>query len=412
MRPVVKEETVSQPSSLDMMIARQPIYNNRLGIFAYELLCRTPNNTSTEKNGTQVSAQVLTTSILNFGLDDLASNRNIVLNVTREILDMIGTLRLPADLIVLNLPDEIQVDDSLIAQLLELKKLGFRHSAGGMDNFKALLPLLPLVEFFRVDVHKMEERKLDKLIKVLRKYNNISLQAIKIDTMEDYRFYCDKGFEYLQGFFLTRPRDYVSRDLPANKLAILNLLATAHKPDADVDVMEQLITQDVALSFKLLKLTNSPFFGVSRKVESVKQSIVLLGLSEIRRWVSLLALSNMSNEPIAMIEVALIRAKLCELLAVKAELPGSSYFTVGMFSALDILMKQPIQVILGKLPLSDEITTAILQKEGELGDALSCALAVENAEWRKMKFNDLNHRDIVNAFQEAIKWSNGIIKNI
>lgn len=409
MRPVLKKEAASQPSTLDVMIARQPIYNNRMGVFAYELLFRSASNISAEENGTQASAQVLSSAILNFGLEDLTCKRNIVLNVTREFLDILKTLQLPSELIILDLPDDIQVDGSLISELTQLRKQGFRLSAGGLDNIKALLPLLPFVDIFRVDIQRVKDDQLDKLMKGLRKYKNLCLQALKIETVEQYRFYCDKGFDYLQGFFLSRPRDYISRDLPPNKLAILNLLATVHNPNTDIDHIEELITQDVALSFKLLKLINSPFFGVSRKVDSVKQSIVLLGLSEVRRFVSLLALSNMSDEPISMIEIALLRAKLCELLAVKANMVESSYFTVGMFSALDLLMKQPIQTILGELPLSDEIKAAILHHQGMSGEALSCALAVENAQWQAMKFNSLSHRDIVSAFQEAIKWSHDVI---
>ncbi len=412
MRPVLKKEATTQPSNLDVMIARQPIYNNRMGVFAYELLFRSASNISAEDNGTHASAQVLSSAILNFGLEDLTCKRNIVLNVTSEFLDSLKSLQLPSELIILDLPDNIQVDDSLISELMELKKLGFRLSVGGLDSIKALLPLLPIVDIFRVDVQRVRDHQLDKLMKVLRKYKNLALQALKIETVEQYRFYCDKGFDYLQGFFLSRPRDYVSRDLPPNKLAILNLLATVHNPNTDIETIEHLITQDVALSFKLLKLINSPFFGVSRKVDSVKQSIVLLGLSEVRRFVSLLALSNMSNEPVSMIEIALLRAKLCELLAVKAKVPESSYFTVGMFSALDLLMKQPIQTILGELPLSDEIKAAILHQDGMPGEALACSLAVENAQWQEMRFHNLSHRHIVSAFQEAIKWTDDIINSL
>jgi len=385
-----------------------------MGVFGYELLFRSPGaptSIETEKEATQATAQVLANSTLAFDLNELVCNRNAVFNVTREFLERIENLPLPADKIILDLPDVITVDDSLIQKLKALKSIGFRYSVGGCSNLKNLQPVLQLADIFRIDVHQIKGGQLDNLIKLLRHFKPLSLLALKIETLEEYRLYCDKGFDYLQGYFLSSPREYVSRDLPANKVAILTLLATVHNINTEVDDIEKIITQDVALSYKLLKLINSPYFSVGRTVNSVRQAIVILGRNEIRRWISLLALSNMSDEPVAMIEIALLRARLCEMLAVRANLPNDSYFTVGMFSALDMLMKSPIVHILAKLPLSDEVKAAILQHEGMHGEALSCALAVEKAEWNNFKFQRLNRKAIVGAFQDAVQWTNQVINS-
>jgi len=414
MRPIMSQATASPASELDAMVARQPIYNNRMGVFGYELLFRSPGaptSIETEKEATQATAQVLTNSTLTFDLNELVCNRNAVFNVTREFLDTIRDLPLPTEQIILDLPDDITVDNSLIAKLKALKTAGFRLSVGNVGNLRNLQPVLQFADIFRIDVHQIKGNQLDKLIKFLRNFRQLSLLALKIETMEEYRLYCDKGFDYLQGYFLSSPREYVSRDLPANKIAILTLLATVHNADTELGEIEKTITQDVALSYKLLKLINSPFFSVGRKVDSVRQAIVLLGRNEIRSWVSLLALSNMSDEPVAMIEIALLRARLCEKLAVRAKLPNDGYFTVGMFSALDMLMKSPISHILAKLPLSDEVKAAILQHQGLQGEALSCALAVEKAEWPNFKFHGLNRREIVDTFRDAVQWTNQVINS-
>ncbi len=414
MRPFMSQPAASPPTELDVMVARQPIYNNRMGVFGYELLFRSPGaptNLQTEKQATQATAQVLSNSILIFDLNELVCNRNAVINVTREILETIAELPLPVEQIILDLPDTITVDDSLVTRLKALKTMGFRLSVEGLDNLKNLQPVLRFADIFRIDVHQIKEGQLDKLIKFLRNFRQLSLLALKIETLEEYRLYCDKGFDYLQGYFLSSPREYVSRDLPANKLAILTLLATVHNADAEIDDIEKTISQDVTLSYKMLKLINSPFFGVCQTVNSVRQAIVILGHNEIRRWISLLALSKMNDEPIAKIEIALLRARLCEMLAIRAKLPGDSYFTVGMFSALDMLMKNNINNILSKLPLSDEVKTAILQHQGMQGEALSCALAIEKAEWKNFKFQQLNRREIVDVFRDSVQWTNQIINS-
>ena len=412
MRPFTSRPVASPPTTLDVMVARQPIYNSRMGVFGYELLFRspgTPTGIQTEHEATMATAQVLTNAILTFDLNELVCKRNVVINVTREIIETIGDLPLPANQITLDLPDNITIDDSLIAKLKALKTTGYGISVGGLDKLKSLQPVLEFADIFRIDVHHIESNQLDKVISFLRNFRQLSLLALKIETMEEYRLYCDRGFNYLQGYFLSTPREYVSRDLPANKVAMLTLLATVHNAEAELDDIEKIITQDVSLSYKLLKLINSPFFGISQTVNSVRQAIVILGRSEIRRWVSLLALSNISDEPVAKIEIALLRARLCEMLAIRARRPNDSYFTVGMFSALDLLMQINIDNILVKLPLADEIKSAILDHQGMQGEALSCTLAIEKADWKNFRFQRLTHRDIVDTFRDAVQWTNQVI---
>ena len=407
------EDTAEQRTSeCDVMVARQPIYNDRMGVYGYELLFRSSGSTPVGLTPTEATAQVLATTILNFGLDDLVLHRKAIINVTRAFLDIMSDIQLPTEQVVLDIPDNTAVDDKLVEKLRELGGKGYAISVGGLANLNDLQRLFPYASIFRIDVHQVNIKQLDALVKYLRRYEHLSLQAIKIETMEEYRFYCDRGFDLFQGYFLSKPREYVSRDLPPNKLAILQLLAVIHKADASARELEEHITHDVASSYKLLKLVNAPFFGVAREVDSIKHAIVLLGRDEIRKWVSLLALGGLSDQPAALMEVAVLRAKICELLASKANLPRNSYFTVGMFSALDMLMQQPIDGILAKLPLSDAVKHAILEHEGPMGRALSCTLALENAEWSAVAFENLDQDDMLDAYREAIRWTDGVIKTL
>jgi c-di-GMP-related signal transduction protein len=85
---------------------------------------------------------------------------------------------------------------------------------------------------------------------------------------------------------------------------------------------------------------------------------------------------------------------------------------VGMFSALDMLMHQPIDSILAKLPLSDAIKDAILHRRGLLGSALSCALAIENAKWSEIEFHNLDQEDMLEVYREGVQWTSNIIKSL
>ena len=390
------------------MVARQPIYNDRMGVFGYELLFRAPGGNHNGLNPTEATAQVLASTVLDFGLDKFVHNRKAVINVTRAFIEVIQDVQLPPEQVILDLPTNMAADEKLITKLKEIKKLGYGLSISGLANLKQP-QLLSIADIFQIDVQRVNIDILDKLINFLRRHEGLSLQALKIETLEEYQSYRDKGFEYLQGYFLARPRVYVSRDLSGNKLAILQLLATIHNLDTPVEELEMQITQDVSLSYKLLKLVNAPFFGVRQEIDSIKRAVVLLGRDEIRKWISLLALGGMSDEPVALMEIAILRARICELLAEKAGLPRDSYFTVGMFSALDVLMKQPIKHIMAQLPLSELIKSAILDGEGMMGKALVCAKAIENAQWDKMGFADLDQNELTEVYRQSVDWAGEVV---
>lgn len=394
-----------------LAIARQPIYNNQMGVFGYELLFRPSPETTQPKNSASATAHVLTSALLSTGLEQIVYNRKAIINVTRAFIDVMLQVQLPPEKIMLDLPDNIRVDDGLIDTLRDLSETGYELSIGGFQSLRETR-LLAIADNFRVDEKKLDVEQLDRLTKFLRRFKNLSLRALKIETLEEYDQYRTRGYELFQGYFLGSPRIHQVRDLSVNKLAIMQLLATVHNLETPIEQLEEKIERDVSLSFKLMKLVNSPFFGVPKKVDSVKRAIVLLGRDEVRKMVSLLALSGVNDQPQGMVEIALMRAKTCELLGKRTGVATDGYFTVGMFSALDVLMEQPIRAIISKLPLSEEIAAAILDREGIMGASLSCALAMEKAQWANVRFMELDERDMYAISVEAMQWTNGVIQRL
>jgi len=394
-----------------LMIARQPLYNCQMGVFGYELLFRSPTEHPQQATPAEATAHVLTTALLSSGLNEIVYNRIAIINVTRAFIDVMPQVQLPADQIMLDIPDNIRVDDSLIDSLQRLRKIGFGLSVGGYGSLREPR-LLSVADSFRVDVKQLHFDQLDRLTKFLRRHKNLSLRALKIETLEEYDQYRTRGYDLFQGYFLGSPRTHKVRDLSVNKLGIMELLAAVHNLDTPIEDLEEKIVRDVSLSFRLLKLVNSPFFGVAKEVDSVRRAIVLLGRDEIRKLVSLLALSSADDQPSAMVEIALFRARTCELLGRRIGISPEGFFTVGMFSALDVLMEQPLSKIVAKLPLSANIRTAILDRDGVMGEALSCALAMEEAQWSGIHFSDIGSQDLFSISTEAHRWTNGVVGHL
>lgn len=206
---------------------------------------------------------------------------------------------------------------------------------------------------------------------------------------------------------------FKAEGLPSNRLGVMRLMAVVHDPDAPTQALEAAISQDVTLSYKLLKLINSAFFALTRKVESISQAIVLLGRRKLASWVSMLALSTLDDRPAEMIRIAMTRAKMCELLAERAGLKSTeSFFMVGMFSALDLLMERPLAQLLEPLPLSAALKDALLTGQGEMGEALRCTLAYEQGDWQRVAFAELARAQYTQAYVEAMAWADELMQSL
>ncbi|WP_235045538.1 HDOD domain-containing protein, partial [Methylophaga lonarensis] len=96
---------------------------------------------------------------------------------------------------------------------------------------------------------------------------------------------------------------------------LFQIIEKLQDQDVEFREVEALIIQDVTLSYKLLRLLNSAAMGLRRKVESIQQALVILGLGAIRTWTTLIAMNAIESVPPELMMNALIRAKMCEKLA-------------------------------------------------------------------------------------------------
>ena len=178
------------------------------------------------------------------------------------------------------------------------------------------------------------------------------------------------------------------------------------KFEGKIGEIEKAVSQDVALSYKLLRCINSAFFSLPREVESIRHALVILGLGPLRRWIALLALAGGDDQPTDVVHTVMLRARMCELLCAAAgEQDTSSCFTVGLFSSLDLLMGTPLQELLAELPLAPVLVDALLERKGRLGDMLTCVEAYEHCDWQYASLKGLTSVDIRDAYVEAAEWA-------
>lgn len=398
----------------DIFVGRQPIYNRDLGVYAYELLFRTDqiNNAASGLNEDQATSQVILNSFIDMGLENIVGQSKACINLTDSFLMNTDALPIKPENIILDIQQNITINSDTLAAIEQLKATGFTLALDDISHRPDFLPLLKQADILRLDVKKLTPKDIKLRQKILSAYD-VQLLAEKVESLDDYEIYMDMGFDYFQGYFLSRPRILKSTSLETNKLSVMNLLSTLHNAGADTSDVENIINTDLSISYKLLKLINSAFFNLPSKVESIRHAIVILGRRKLTSWASMLAMSNMDDRPVEMIQLSMIRAKTCELLAMTVELESTdSYFTVGMFSALDMLMQRPIHQLLEPLPLADDIKQAILSRSNNMGQALNCALALETSREDARHFHDLTQEQLSSLHLEAITWANEVTRTL
>ncbi len=206
----------------------------------------------------------------------------------------------------------------------------------------------------------------------------------------------------------------VSRpQLPNNHINTLQLLSDLHNPDIELHDIEKLLSRDVSLTYKLLRYINSAHFSLVQKVTSIQQAITYMGLQTLTTWASLLVMTGSSDKPQELILTGLSRAKTCELLAREANRPEpEAFFIVGLFSILEALLDHPMEKILQQLPMTEQISQALLGHEGELGSALSCSIACEIGDMNDIRFAVLSTGTISRIYLEAFTWSRQLMEDL
>ena len=399
----------------DVFVGRQPIFDLRLNVFAYELLYRSGQQLNPEAarvSGDRATTDTIVNTFMEIGLDRLVGKAYAAINLTQGFLLEAEKLPFSPDQVILEVLEDIPVTPELIAAVESLKTRGYIIALDDYIYSPEDIPLLQLADIVKIDIMAMDKSALQEQVRILDPYP-VKLLAEKVETPEEFN-YCRKlGFEYFQGYFLSKPQIISGEKLPTNRLSLLNMLAQLNNPQAETEDLVEAINTDVTLGYKLLRLINSAAFNLPRKIDSLQHGVMLLGRRRLASWASMLAIGAMDDRPSELLRTTMFRAKMCELLAEQAEIrQADRYFTVGLFSALDLLMQRPLARLIAPLPLSEDMVSALLEHEGEMGEALACVLAYEMTDWSNIHFQGLSKDDIRVANIEAITWANMLVDSL
>jgi EAL and modified HD-GYP domain-containing signal transduction protein len=358
------------------------------------------------------SSKTLLDTLLLFGIDQLTQGKKMFLNFSKKVLLSEVALALPKEQLIIELLETIHPEPEVIDVCKKLKKNGYILALDDFQYIPEYQPLVDLANIIKVDflATKGSERK--EIIQRNRS-KNIKYLAEKIESYEEYKEAVGYGYSYFQGFFFCRPLIVSGKDVPSYKLNLFQALQELNQSYMDVKKIEEIILRDVSLTYKLLRFINSAAFGIPSEIRSIRQALLLLGLVELKKWMSLIVLSQIgSDSPEELLVNSIVRAKFCETTAEQTKMKHRKYdfFLMGLFSFIDIFLNRPMAEILAELPITNDIKDALLGISNDLRPVLDLIIMYEQGRWDAVaeisKNLALGSGKILSNYLSAIRWVN------
>ncbi|HKJ65100.1 MAG TPA: HDOD domain-containing protein, partial [Desulfopila sp.] len=304
---------------------------------------------------------------------------------------------------------------ALVDEIRNLKTAGYTIALDDFVLHKKLDPLIALADIIKIDVRLTPLDTILKTLRYLARFK-VKLLAEKVETTEEFERANKLGFHYYQGYFFSRPEKIRVRELASTKVTLFSLLAEIGRKSTTLERLHKIISRDLAISYKLLRFLNSAYFYRLEKVKNVKHAIAYLGEKELRRFLLLVIVSELATDkPTELVRHSLVRAKFCELLAQRSLMADYALevFMIGMFSFMDAMLDVDMNVVMEKLPLTDDVKDALINRQGLFAPFLDAAVAYERRQ--RQRFVDiLEELNIVDApvaelYLQAVKYANGIV---
>ena len=394
--------------------ARQPILDRNKELIAYELLFRDGiSNVFPDVDADEATNHLIAGGETNFGLEDFTGTKPAFINFTLQTLTQNFPQLVPKEQLVVEILESVKPGKRLLAECQKLKSEGYTLALDDYVHQPVWRHFYPYVDIIKVDFLATELPQIERIIADTKDYPNIKLLAEKVETNEHYQQALAMGFEYFQGYFFARPETVRTRSLSPAQYTLAELLYETTKPDLDLPKIISIFELDVNLSYKLLRYSNSALFKRRVEISTIKQALITLGKTELKRFISILFTSLVSeDQPAELMGLSLTRAKFAEGLAEQHNPMGdsSSAFLMGMMSLMDAILGESLAQVLDKLPLSQEINDALLENTGDMAKFLSIIKHYEQVEWSAAEAEvdalGIDKNSLPMVYHDAVQWSN------
>ncbi len=350
------------------LVARRPILDADGAVRGYELRLRE----SGARTGEQLAAIIATASW----------TMPAWIPATRDLLLADGPLPVPPGSVVLQIGPGEPLDGPVQMRLRMLRAQGHRIALTDVLRRREQLALGMIADYVTIDLAAQGSAGVRALLR--RVAHGPAVLVRNVDSPRQRDECVALGATLLQGFYFERPRPADAADAEAAAAGVasasidrLHTLLALHETPEFEDV-EQVVAADPGLTLRLLRFANSAAVSAGRRLGSIREAMVVLGVERVRQFLLVVLVSELGAQRPALVAAALLRARLCETLVRDLDSGDpDTAFTAGLLSVVDALLDRPMGEVLRALPVSDELYWALLGHGGQLGAALALAIRIE-----------------------------------
>jgi len=398
---------------MNFYAARQPILDKSKKLFAYELLFRDSlDNVFPDIDGDEATSKIIEASQFNMGISEFTGNKPAFINFTLETLNQGYPEMLAPDEVVVEILETIKPGKKLLALCKDLHQKGYTLALDDYEHQNVWAHFYPFIKIIKIDIQQSSIDDIKEVLGAIKDHPHIKMLAEKVETYEEYDQMLQLGFDYFQGYFFARPEMVKAKNLSPSQMAMAELLYETSKTELDLNSITSVFERDVSLSYKLLRYANSAIFKRRNEISTIKQALVILGSGELKRFIGLMfAVTANPDKPSELINMAMTRAKFCELVAqdIRSQLDISIAFLTGLLSMIDAILDEEMSIVLEKLPLSQDIKDPLLTKKGVMAALIKLVELIEQAEWDKtslvMEKLKLDKDKVVEHYNQAVAWA-------
>ena len=389
-------------------VARQPIMDLRGKVHGYELLFRNGPEAVFRGDGEFASRTMIDNTVL-FGLGRLTCGLPAFVNCTEQTLTGNLVSILPSGMTVLEVLETVDPTPAVVDACRRLKASGYRLA---LDDFlwkPGMDPLVEMADYIKIDFVLADRERRARLLDQLSTYT-VALIAEKVETQEQLASARNEGFAFIQGYYFCRPTLLENRKVPVNRLSQIEVLRLLQVDSIDLQELARLVKCDASLTYRLLRLINSPFCAMQTEVRSVHAALIAVGEETFRRLATLAIASELNaGQPPELLRMALLRAHFCELAAQLCGLDQTEQYLLGLLSLLPAMLRLPMYELTPSLPLRDEIRQALMGADipercllawlerHELGDWAGCDWILEA--------HGFDETGLPGCYEEAVVWA-------
>jgi len=390
-------------------VARQPILDVRGNVHGYELLFRSGPAAGGFSGDSDAATRTVLDNTVIFGLERLTGNLPAFVNCTQEALLDRLVMVLPASQTVLELLETLDPTPALLEACRELKERGFRLALDDFEWQPEWRAFAALADYVKVDISKTSPEQRARLVRNLRG-SSAQLVAERVETQADLEMAHKEGFGLFQGYYFCRPVLMGNRSIPANRLVHLQILQALHADPLDMQHVSSLVKLDASLTYRLLRMVNSPMYGMGKEIRSIHGALVLVG-DEMFRRVAMLAIASelKGNHSPELLRMAFSRGRFCELASSMTGQNRTEQYLLGVLSLLPAMLRVPMESIAKALPLRKEVRCALLGESNAERWMLDWLISIEMGRWERCDEISLRaglpDADLPKLYAEALLWA-------